>query len=35
MGSCALVRQGMGRDPLDGALYVFINRRGTQVRVLY
>ena len=25
----------MGQDPLDGSLYVFINRRGGQVRVLY
>lgn len=31
----ALVRQGMGCDPLDGTLYVFVSRRGTQVRVLY
>lgn len=34
-GLQALVRQGLGADPLDGGLYVFINRRGTQVRVLY
>ena len=25
----------MGQDPLNGSLYVFINRRGGQVRVLY
>jgi transposase len=34
-GLQALVRQGLGQDPLSGALYVFINRRGNQVRVLY
>jgi len=34
-GLQALVQQGLGADPLDGGLYVFINRRGTQVRVLY
>lgn len=34
-GLQALVRQGLGQDPLDGALYTFINRRGTQIRVLY
>ena len=34
-GLHALVRQGLRRDPLDGALYVFINRRATQMRVLY
>lgn len=34
-GLQALVRQGLGEDPLDGGLYVFINRRGTQIRVLY
>jgi transposase len=34
-GLQALVRQGLGEDPLSGALYAFINRRGTQIRVLY
>ena len=34
-GLQALTRHAMGHDPLDGSLYVFINRRGTQVRVLY
>lgn len=34
-GLQALVRQGLGGDPLDGGLYVFINRRGNQIRVLY
>lgn len=34
-GLQGLTRHAMGQDPLSGALYVFINRRGTQVRVLY
>lgn len=34
-GLQVLVRQGLAADPLDGGLYVFINRRGTQIRVLY
>jgi transposase len=34
-GLQALVRQGLREDPLNGGLYVFINRRGTQIRVLY
>jgi transposase len=25
----------MGRNPLDGALYLFINRRGSQLKCLY
>ena len=35
-GLYALVRHAMQLDPLlDGGLYTFINRRGTQMRVLY
>ena len=34
-GLQALVRHAMGREPLDGSLYVFVNRRGTQLRCLY
>jgi transposase len=34
-GLSALVRQKLAADPLDGGLYAFINRRGTQIRVLY
>jgi transposase len=34
-GLQALVRHGLGEDPLSGAMYVFINRRATQMRVLY
>jgi transposase len=34
-GLQALVRHGLGEDPLSGGMYVFINRRATQMRVLY
>lgn len=34
-GLQALTRQGLGQDPQSGALYTFVNRRGTQMRVLY
>lgn len=31
----ALVRHAMGCEPLDGGLYVFVNRRGSQLKCLY
>lgn len=34
-GLQALTRHAMGEDPLSGALYVFVNRRGTQLKCLY
>ena len=34
-GLQALTRHAMGCDPLNGALYVFVNRRGTQLKCLY
>jgi len=34
-GLQALVRHAMGREPLDGGLYVFVNRRGSQMKCLY
>ncbi len=34
-GLSALATHGMGQDPLSGQLFVFINRRATQVKVLY
>ena len=34
-GLYALVRHALGYDPLSGNLFAFINRRGTQMRVLY
>lgn len=34
-GLYALARQELGQDPLNGRLFVFINRRATQMKVLY
>lgn len=34
-GLYALTRQCLGQDPLSGHLFAFINRRGTQIKVLY
>lgn len=34
-GLSALARNAMGFDPLSGHLFVFINRRATQIKVLY
>ena len=34
-GLQALARHAMDREPLDGGLYVFINRRATQLKCLY
>lgn len=34
-GLYALTRQTLGQDPLSGQLFVFFNRRATQVKVLY
>ena len=34
-GLSALARNVMGQDPLSGQLFVFINRRATQIKVLY
>jgi transposase len=34
-GLYALARHGLQQDPLNGQLFAFINRRATQVRVLY
>ena len=34
-GLQALARHAMERDPLDGSLYIFVNRRGTQIKCLY
>lgn len=31
----ALARNGWQEDPLSGHLFVFVNRRGTQIKVLY
>jgi len=34
-GLQALVRHAMGHEPLDGGLYAFVNRRGSQIKCLY
>lgn len=34
-GLYALVRNGLFQDPCSGSLFVFINRRGTQTKILY
>ena len=34
-GLYALVCQGLQQDPLSGHLFAFINRRATQIKVLY
>jgi len=34
-GLSAMVRDELRADPTDGGLYVFVNRRATQMRVLY
>ena len=34
-GLYALTRHQLGCDPLSGELFVFINRRGTQMKVMY
>jgi transposase len=34
-GLQALTRHALKEDPLSGALYVFVNRRATQMKVLY
>ncbi len=33
-GLSGLVRQGLGRDPLSGEVFIFLNRRRTMVKVL-
>lgn len=34
-GLFALTRNSLGQDPLSGDLFVYINRRATQIKVLY
>lgn len=34
-GLYALARQGLKQDPLNGQLFAFVNRRATQMKVLY
>jgi transposase len=32
---CGLVREHMKKDPLGGAIFIFLNRRGSQLRLLH
>ena len=34
-GLCGIVRQELGSDPLDGSLFLFINRRRDRVKILW
>lgn len=34
-GLSALVQEVFGRDPLDGHLFLFLNRRGDRLKILY
>lgn len=34
-GLASLVSEAMGEDPLSGHLYLFINRRGNRIKLLY
>ena len=34
-GLYAIARHGMGQDPMLGQLFAFVNRRATQIKVLY
>lgn len=34
-GLSALTKHGLGEDPLSGSLFVFLNRRRSQIKVLY
>lgn len=33
-GLSGMVRQGLGRDPLSGEVFIFLNRRRTQMKLL-
>jgi transposase len=34
-GLCGLIRSALGADPLSGSLFVFVNRRGNMVKLMY
>jgi transposase len=34
-GLMAVVKSALGEDPLSGSLYVFVNRRGNYLKLLY
>jgi transposase len=33
-GLSGLVRNKLGKDPLDGSAYIFLNRRGNRIKIL-
>lgn len=33
-GLSGMVRQGLGRDPLSGEVFIFLNRRRTMIKIL-
>ena len=33
-GLSGIVRQGLGRDPLSGEVFIFLNRRRTMIKIL-
>jgi len=34
-GLAAIVKDAMGEDPLSGSLFVFVNKRGNRIKLLY
>jgi len=34
-GLCGIVREALGREPTDGSLFLFINRRQDRIKLLY
>ena len=34
-GLAAIVQEAMGEDPLSGSLFVFVNKRGNRIKMLY
>ena len=34
-GLASIVQDAMGEDPLSGALFIFVNKRGNRIKLLY
>lgn len=34
-GLAAIVQDAMGEDPLSGSLFIFVNKRGNRIKLLY
>ena len=34
-GLAAIVQNAMGEDPLSGSLFIFVNKRGNRIKLLY